>query len=770
MEPNPLQRSAHELTQRGLIVQPAHRGKKYPVAMEWQNAEPMSGADIHETWTGGSPPNISVLTGERGGIFVVDVDVAGRAHMPGLIAGRDLPPTYVVKTPSGGFHLYYTYPPGHTILNSQSKLAPGIDVRGNGGQVIGAGSVLEGGGAYVASNDKPIVDAPQWLIDAVVAASRIQPDEPSPDISIGYTEMSAQMQEAARAYVRSAVEGIRSDLRASAATPVGQPGPKGMRWEELQATSALRLAQLARAAWNPLTMEQAREAFASAAPTDENWPTSQVQAKWRDKARKATPAPMPPDLGRRESIFGPATDADGSAEAPQWRMHSWDDVGNGERLAAYAGDRLRWVPELKKWARYADGVWQIDSDGGPNEAQRMMKDLGGLERGLYGQGAVEDFDKFLAKSRLAARVEAAARMLRYSGVVNASTRDFDTHLMKLNVANGVIDLRTGELLPHDPGYQFLQQSTAQYDPLATAPMWERFLEEMIPERDMRDYLQRVVGYTLTGLVTEQVSFLHHGETKNGKSVFLDVVEAMLGTYAQTVPPQTLLTKRGPEQHPADVARMEGKRMLLLAETPQGARLDEALVKRLSGGDTVTARGMGEEFRDFKISGKVHLVTNHLPHINHDQATMRRLRLIHWSQTVPEGRRDKFLAAKIVERELAGVLMWALRGCLEWQRRGDLDPPLSAQADAQQYIEEEDLVGRWMSEVGLVSDDTMITPFSHVGDSYRGWCHRNGLEPMSLLTLGKDLTRRGIREHRTSTTRFRRARMDDQAGVPPDPFP
>lgn len=767
MSITPIQEHALALIDRGFIIQPAHRpdhesGGKQPIAAGWQNAEHMDAAGALALWAGDNPPNISVLTGARPGYFVIDVDgPQGNESMRDLLTKNgSLPETYMVKTPSGGWHLYFRQPYDVHIPTNKSRLAPGIDLRGDGGQVIGPGSRArtKSGelGTYDVVKHAKVAEAPQWLLDACIATATMKAAPQHIDNSLEFTSMSADMQEAARSYVQRAVGGITEELLATKDWPEGHSDDYGRGWEKTQADAALRLASFAITSWAPISMEDAHAAFLTAAPTDSGWTERDVEKKWASQVPRATPVAMPATLGKRGSIF-----SDPPAQAPaegakKWTKHSWDDIGNAERLYAYADDRLRWVPDLTKWARYERGAWHIEKDAGERVAVEMLSQVKDLEAGLYdtvknaeGKSQRDKFVSWVKTQRYATKAQAAARTLRYTGKLNATTRDFDTQPMLLNVANGVVDLTTGNLLGHDPNYLFRQQSSASYNPEAKAPMWQKFLDRMMPDPDMQAYLQRVVGYTLTGRTDEQVFFMHHGVTKNGKSLFLDVAEAALGSYSQTVPPQTLLAKRQ-EQHPADVARMEGRRMLQLSETAQGARLDEALVKRLSGGDTVTARGMGEEFREFRMMGKVHLVTNHLPHINHDEATMRRLRLIHWGVTLPEEERDPTLAAKIIATELSGVLAWAVEGCLEWQRQG-LNPPSVAVIDTEEYVMREDQLGEWINSRLRVNPNTRSTN-EQIYSSYTLWCDFMRIKPMSNTALGLELTKRGFEKWNSNSRR------------------
>lgn len=782
--------------QRGFIIQAAHRathpsGGKHPLATGWQNAERLSTPDVYATWDVENPPNISVLTGERAGIFVIDIDGAdGATAMNELVTRLGVPPdTYTVRTASGSTHLYYRQPPGVHVPSNKSRLGAHIDLRGDGGHVIGPGSVAfskqaNATGPYDVLRDLPVAECtPSWM-EAILATATHQVVRAEEDTSPSYSSLSPDMQRAAAEYTKRAVDGNRQEMLDSGTWEVGKFDDRGRGWEKIQADAAYKIAELVKANWSPISLEEGWRAFSTAAPTDATWTMQDVEAKWQSQYARATARAMPANLGQRTGGFliqpgeAPAPAEGGAAPQQQWPARTWDDLGNSERLLALHGDRLRWVPERDRWARYDNGVWRLEKDA----ADRLMIDTlertGALEGHNYSAQAsagkdgepttsqAQKFAKWLTTQRFAVRVTSAVRTLRMRGVVTASARDFDQHPMLLCVANGVINLETGELLAHDPAYLFQQQTPIAYDPAATAPMWETYLERVMPDLAMRQYLQRIVGYTLTGLTSEQVFFMHYGVTKNGKSVFLEVVEAMLGGYSQGIPPSTLMTKKF-EQHPADIARMEGKRQLLLSETPQGARLDEALVKRLSGGDTVTARGMGEEFRDFKIMGKVHLVTNHLPHINHDEATMRRIRLVHWGVTIPEGQRDKHLSKRIISRELPGVLAWAVRGTLEWQKH-ELAPPMSAVMDLAGYVEREDRLGEFIS-ARLLQDRDGFTPSAQIYATYRAWAESQGTRPMESSTLIQELHQRGFEKHRTATLRGLRLRIIAETFTPVQPM-
>lgn len=612
-------------------------------------------------------------------------------------------------------------------------------------------------------NLAPRVEQLPFLPDTWIAALR----ETEVVVPVGPSTATAATMSS---YEQNAVNGMIARLQKMQADAVapGQPY-NGEPWDNTTAAVTMRLCEFANAEWSSITHEQVQQIVLEHAPRDGSFGTADHlrilgSARRKVGGKQAAPprgAPVDADAGMFKPVAGAPATPTAALPASGWGRCSWDDFGNAERISRLFSGTLRWLPDRETWMVFVEGRWREDKGGGAYAAMRTIDQLRALEADCYdktiGSGSgpekaptseYEDFLSFVARQRFATKTEAAAKTLRYTGQLSAMSSSFDQHPMLLNAANGIIDLSNGNLLEHDPSYLLSHQTPVYYDPSARAPRWEQFLVESMPDPEMRNYLQRLVGYSITGSTSEQVMFLHYGPTKNGKSVFLDLMEAILGPYAQTVPTGVLTTTRN-EQHSTGVARMEGRRLLQLSETKQGDRLDEQLVKRLSGGDTVSARGMRENDRDFKIVGKVHLATNHLPHINHDEATMRRLRLVHWSQVVPEERRDPWLAQRLRAEELPGILAWAVRGALEWQQHR-LAPPFQAVADTEVYVAEEDEFGIWMDARTLPS--TQMIAVDVLYRSYSNWAIAGNLKPMSIIAFGRELRKRGVKPSRTSTTR------------------
>lgn len=602
--------------------------------------------------------------------------------------------------------------------------------------------------------------------------------------------------ERGNAYVESALEYIRGELQKIKSWKPGETDDRGRGWEKIQADTAFRLASLAKAEWNDLTLERAQEIFVDNAPVDNGWTVRDVIKKWQSQVRRAEPADPPGDTddplagGARPLASAPAragadiwatSGDDGEAGAPgrteelpeeptpgpvaeelttEWRKFTWDEFGNADRTVHLFGSELRYSPTNEKWYRYETGAWRETKTGGEKAVQAMLRGLFKLEGPLYDDTPIrrgqretseqDDFYDFIKSSRTAAKAAGAAKVIRNDGTLDVPAAAFDAHPLLLNARNGVIDLASAELLEHDPELLLRRQIPIDFDPDAKAAKWEAFLERVMPSPDMRDYLQRIVGYSITGSTKEQVVFFHVGPPASGKSVFIEVLGAMLGEFAGVIPSSTLLNKKT-DQHPADIMSMDGRRLLSLDETPEGARLDEALIKRLSGETKQTARGMGENWREFKLVGKVHLVTNHDPHISDDAAMHRRLHYIPWRNPIPVEERHQGLKDEIIAEELEGVLAWAVRGAAKW-RQDKLARPAEAEMARSEYLSNEDEFAVFIDDELVLGADNAFTPSVDVYRRYRQWCDVRGMKAMSMVAFGRKLSRRGVEPGRTMYAR------------------
>jgi putative DNA primase/helicase len=275
--------------------------------------------------------------------------------------------------------------------------------------------------------------------------------------------------------------------------------------------------------------------------------------------------------------------------------------------------------------------------------------------------------------------------------------ELDTDPWLFNVENGTVDLRTGEIREHRKEDFITKLAPVAFDPDAACPRWRAFLETTFAgDAELIGYMQRLVGYCLTGATEEHILPFLHGNGANGKSTFCETVLKLMGPdYAMKAAPDLLMARRG-EAHPTDRADLFGKRFVACIETEEGRRMAEALVKELTGGDRVRARRMREDFWEFTPTHHVWLAGNHKPTVRgSDHGIWRRIKLIPFDVVIPEAEQDKKLPAKLAH-ELPGILNWAIEGCLDWQRDGMREPQVVRVATAG-YSAEMDEVGQFLAE-------------------------------------------------------------------------
>jgi putative DNA primase/helicase len=397
------------------------------------------------------------------------------------------------------------------------------------------------------------------------------------------------------------------------------------------------------------------------------------------------------------------------------------DLGNAERLIARHGADLLHVHPWQKWLVWDGRRWKADDTG---EVERRAADT---VRAMYAAAAAElDPDRRSALAQHATRSEAASRLAAMvklaaslSGVP-ALPDEFDADPWLLNCPNGTVDLRTGELRDHSRADRLTALCPTPYVPDAGCPTWERFLASVFPatgdaaeaagDVELIRYVQRLLGYGATGSVREHVLSVFYGGGSNGKTVMLETAHAVLGSdYAMQAAPEFLIHSRA-DRHPTELADLFRKRLVVASESREGGSLNEDLVKRLTGGDTIRARRMREDFWEFAPTHKLILATNHKPAVRGgDEGIWRRLRLVpfavkFWDPDRPPAagedrpaalRQDKGLTGKL-RGEAAGILAWLVRGCLDWQRHG-LGAPQAVAGATAEYREEQDLVGQFLAE-------------------------------------------------------------------------
>jgi len=322
--------------------------------------------------------------------------------------------------------------------------------------------------------------------------------------------------------------------------------------------------------------------------------------------------------------------------------------------------------------------------------------------------------------------------------------DLDADPLLLNCANGVLDLRTGQLGLHDPKLLLTKMTTAAYRPGAAGPEWRKFLERVQPDPAMRDYLARLTGHSLDGRQVEHVLPINFGPGANGKGTYVRAIFAALGDYAAPADPE-LLTARTFDAHPTGVADLFGLRLAVLHESDRGRLLAEGTVKRLTGGDRQKARRMREGFWWFDPSHTFLMLTNHKPIMTGtDEGIWRRIKLVPWDVVIPAEERDLGLDDRLA-LEIDAVLAWLADGYRDWRDRG-LDDPDPVTLATAAYRAESDALGRFLAERcmrhGRVRSSELFTAWSR-------WCIGEGEEPSTQTAFSTALVNRGFDKRTTN---------------------
>lgn len=416
------------------------------------------------------------------------------------------------------------------------------------------------------------------------------------------------------------------------------------------------------------------------------------------------------------------------------------ELGFAQRIVRHHGVDLRYCHPWHRWAVWDGRRWPQDSTAEVwRRAQQTVRTIYAEAAGAKGEAARRAIAAFATKCEERRRQAAGLELAATLDGVPILPEAFDRHDMLLNVRNGTLDLRTARLRPHRREDLITRIADVEFDAEAESPRWDAFLERVLPDPDVRAFLQRYAGYSLTGSTREQVLVVLWGGGANGKSTLLETLREVVGEYGQHAPADTILAKRD-TGIPNDVARLRGARLVTIVETEDGRRLAEAQVKMLTGGDTITARHMRSEWFEFKPTAKYWLASNHRPQIRGtDYAMWRRIRLVPFVVQIPETERDPELPAKL-RAELPGILRWAVDGCIDWQQHG-LRAPTAVQAATAEYRAHEDLLGSWIDERCVLSPHARYEASALYGD-YRQWCERAGEHAITQRAFGDRLAERG----------------------------
>jgi len=425
--------------------------------------------------------------------------------------------------------------------------------------------------------------------------------------------------------------------------------------------------------------------------------------------------------------------AEDVAPAIAERQHS-GQVRMAYRLAASHADELLHVHGLG-WHHWTGNRWEHDTTG---TAQRAVLDVlrAALTESLDDKELRKDVRKCESSSGVNGVLDLAAALTPFAATVDQL--DADPYL--LNVANGTLDLRTAELRQQRPADRITKLCRAAYHPDAESELWRAFLVRVLPDESVRGFLQRLVGVGVLGEVREHLLPILTGKGANGKSVFDKAVRWTLGDYAATAEPELFMHREG--AHPTGEMDLMGRRLVAVSETEKDRRLAEATMKRLTGGDTIKARRMRQDFIEFTPSHTALLITNHLPKVSgDDEAIWRRIRVVPFDVVIPEDEQDRELDTRL-QLEADGILSWAVAGWRDYRNRG-LDEPATVRDATDNYHQDSDAVARFVDECCTTSSPVMKATTGQLFTEWERWRAKDGAEVISQKAFGLALDRRGF---------------------------
>lgn len=706
----------------------------------------------------------------KSGFFALDIDIDPEKGVDGKLTWAKLTEANggvaagpAQLTPRGGLHILFKLPAdGLSIPNNAGKLAEswggGLDLRSNGYICTG---VLADGRRYQWLNkhgpETRLTDAPGWLLELIrnlgARAKKAVAPAPSAAGSPRLAASNSQRQPPGdfwlNYYLTRTVEGNRNDNGFMLALQLRDSGLAQSEAESYMREYARRV---------PGQGYTESEALASLG--------SAYKGSRRDPAQ-AFPG-LTSGNGSHQASGTPPAGLVGQGQGPQPDSGPilLTELGNSRRFSrSYRGLAIH--VKAWGWLTWNGQKWEIDEtgrvmalgkrivDGLFTEAQAALSESQSLAGQLQtaadserdslkaryeaAQKRANDLLKWAIQSQTAQKINAMLTLAESD--LPARVDEFDANPWLLNCQNGTLDLKTGELRPHEQSNLITKLAGTVYDPAADCPTWLKFLNRVFDnDQELINWIQRAIGYSLTGLTSEQCFFFLYGSGRNGKSTFANTIAALLGDYFHKAQSQTFMLRSGQANGPTEgVAGLVGARFVSASELARGQRLDEQLVKDLTGGDLVPARRLYKSEFTFKPALKLWFYGNEKPQVSGtDEGIWRRVRLVPFTVVIPENEVDPGLPEKLAA-ELPGILAWSVRGCLAWQRQG-LGSCKAVDNATKEYRQEEDVVAQFLAECCVLGPDktatasALHTAFTRWGG---GW---------SMKALSKELKRRGYKSH------------------------
>jgi putative DNA primase/helicase len=623
---------------------------------------------------------------------MLDCDVPDLRHTIEKETGQIFPQTFSVRS-NKGLHFYFKHTAASQSLkkNIQLKDEQGkvrCDVKVHNGYVVAPGSIHPSGKRYELVSDAEITDAPDWLVTWIKEQHE-------------HAEADEQQHSTSEQKVR---EGGRDNFLFKQACKLCGAGlPKS------DALTAL------------LSINENR----CEPPMEDSVVHQKIESAYSYEPSAHTPT--------LEELI----------QKPDLPLHT--DLGNAQRLVAANGENIRYCYLNKSWYVWDGRMWSKDQSG---EIHRLAKQT--AKAMLHEAAALDDERcKILVaheqRSESEARLNAMVSLARSEKGVSVQLVDFDADQMLFNCLNATIELSTGKPREHCRADLISKIAPVEYEPNAKCPTWLDFLGTVTDgNRELTDYLQRCVGYSLTGQTCEHALFLIYGTGANGKSTFLEALRHVFGDYSQTADFGSFLFSNGQTVR-NDLAKLNGARFVTANESDSGKRLDETVVKQMTGGDMVAARFLYSEHFEFTPQFKLWLGTNHKPTIRgQDEGVWRRIRLIPFTVSIPVEQQDHNLRDKL-KQEASGILNWALGGLAQWQAIR-LQEPVIVKEATNEYRTDQDVLAHFIAAC-CIEKAAVESPAHNLYQAYRQWAELTGEFVMNERFFSNALAERGFKKVR-----------------------
>ena len=634
---------------------------------------------VRQMFTQHKDANIAVATGKVSGLFVLDIDVKNGSRGDDSLKELEkeygeLPHTVEALTWSGGRHIFFRYP--EQGIGCKTGIKSGIDIRGDGGYIIVAPSVIEGKEYAWEISHHPdetmIVDAPGWLLEL------LKENTPVVDLS----DKGAKI----------------TENRNNALMLMGVKLRKmGLEYSQLE-----------------MTLQSINE------------------------NRCLPPLPKKEISNIAKSVSHYSVDEASTDQDP------FTDVWNANLLFEKYGDVLKYCDALGGWFIWDGSHWKKD------DAFQILRLAKNTVKQMYQMAKVRN-DKFLfkhaVKSESEMKLKSMVNLTRCEKGIAVNNNQFDSDSYLLNCKNGTLNLETGELRLHTREDYLTRKIELNYDPNLDCPEWKRFLMTVFQgDTQIIDFMQKAVGYSLSGSIKEQCIFILYGIGMNGKSTFLKHIFRILGDYALNTPASTLMEKYN-DSIPNDIARLKGVRFVTALESGKTRVLAEAQIKQLTGDDPISARFLHCEYFDFFATFKIFFATNHKPNISGtDKGIWRRIRTIPFEKVIAQEEVDKELDGKL-SKEYEGILAWAVEGFKKWQQEGLGEVAKIIEA-TNEYQEESDVIGSYIEERCLVGPECKVQTSVFLKD-VQSWAKDNGLRYVNRNEFIDYMKRKGfVKERQT----------------------